>query len=139
MGFKYRGRSREVLKEFGTKEVPAFAERRVKEAAVYALSMAIRLSPFQSGMFVASWRLGIGGKDSSYANVGQRVSKESAASESLVGSLSAINGFKIGHTIVLSNSVPHAGFVEYGSPTTQPRYITKRVKASVRMRFGGVK
>lgn len=139
MGFKYRGKSRQVLKEFSTKDVPEFAERRVKEAALFALRTSIQLSPYQTGMFVASWRLSEGTKDSSYARPGQRSDKESAASESVIASISAIENFKIGHTIILSNSSPHAGFVEYGSPTTQARYITKRVKAAVRMRFGGVK
>jgi hypothetical protein len=139
MGFKYRGNSRQVLKSFSTKEVPEFAEKRIKEAAVHALRMAIQLSPYQTGMFVASWRLSTGTKDSSYASPGQRSDKESAAGESVLSSISAIEGFKLGHTIVLSNSVPHAGFVEYGSPTTPARYITKRVKASVRMRFGGIR
>lgn len=139
MGLRYRGSSRQVLKNFATKDVPEFAERRVKEAAIYALRMAIQLSPFDTGMFVASWRLSNQTKDNSYAERGQRSDKESAASESVVASITAIEGFKIGHTIVLSNSVPHAGFIEYGSPTTPARYITKRVKASVRMRFGGIK
>lgn len=137
MGFKYRGRSRTVMTSFATTTVTKFAERRVREAAVHAISHAIRLSPYASGQFIASWRLNIGSKDPTHAPPGQR-SRDSAAGEAIASSINAISNFKLGQTIVLSNSVRHAQFVEYGSPTTEPRYITKRVKASVRMRFKGV-
>lgn len=139
MGWKYRGQSRQVLKSFATDTVPKYAERRIRSAAVFALRTAMFLSPYRTGQFVASWRVSNGEKDNSYAYEGQRSDKSSASSEALMDSLSAIESFKIGDTLVLSNSVPHAGFVEYGSPTTPARYITKRVKLAVRMLYGGVK
>lgn len=138
MAFRYRGRSREVLTKFATHTVTKHAEGRVKEAAEYALSMAVRLSPFASGTFIASWRIGLHVKDGSEARPGQRGSRETALYEAYAASSAAIASYKLGDALVLSNSVKYAGFIEYGSPTTEPHYITKRVKASVRLRYRGV-
>lgn len=136
MAFKYRGRSRQILIEFPSKTVKEAAEVRVRAIAIHGLQTAYRLSPYRTGAFIASWRLGVNVADPTYAEPGQR-GREIAVAESLTQAIGVLNSFKLGQNIILSNSVPYAGFVEYGSPTTQPRYIGKRIKASITMKFKG--
>jgi len=133
VGLKGKSNAKAVMLDFVNNKVPKKAAQNTRNLAWNALRKAIELSPFYSGQFIASWRLAVGSQDTGYAEKGQRPGRGAAAAEarSQVGV-----GFKLGERIILSNSVPHAKYVEYGSKTTQARYIIPRVKAYLKATYG---
>lgn len=127
-----------ALRTFVNKEVPSKVVATTKQIAEHSLKAAIAMSPYNTGQFMASWRITIGTSPTSeFAAKGKR-SEGAAAAEAMSASAVSISAIKFGQQFTLSNAAPHAQYVEYGSPTTQARYITRRVAMSVGGKYGKI-
>lgn len=131
------GAARAVARRFVVNDVPKHIEETARDVAEFMLEKAIDLSPIQSGRFAASWRITYGTTAPSAAPKGQR-SASAAKSEARAASMLAVKSIKFGKSFVLENATPYAPFVEYGSPTTEARYILRRVAMSVGGKFGKI-
>ena len=136
MGFE-RKQGMAVLRSFINQRVPSRVQATSREIARFALQKALELSPYDSGRFGASWRITLGDSSGQPAAPGKR-SASAARTEAISASSGVISSIKFGQSWSLSNSVPYAEYVEYGSPTTTPRYITRRVAQSIGGKFGRI-
>lgn len=126
-----------LLREFVNTGLPTKIQAKTNEIAWYALNKAIDISPVASGQFAASWRISLDPNAGGYAPEGQR-SHTGARVEANAVSMPVIARLKFGQKFYLTNTVPHAQYVEYGSPTTEARYITRRVAQAVGGKFGRI-
>lgn len=137
MPIRNKEREMGVLRDFANKQAPSRVKATTKEIALFALEKAIDLSPFDTGQFMASWRISLSGPDPEFSESGKR-SLSSARAEPFVTALPTIASLQLGTVFTISNAVPHAEFVEFGSPTSQPHYIVRRVTMAVGGKFGRI-
>lgn len=141
MGFDNRDNALGVLRSFIVNEVPSKIEATARDIAEYAIEKATELSPFDTGQFMASWRVGLSEDAATNPDnfvKGRRSSEYEAATESVDGSRAAIASVRFGQTFYVGNAAPYAVFVEYGSAQVPAHMITQRVAQSIGAVYGRI-
>lgn len=127
-----------VMRSFVNNTIPNKVKATAQQIATFGLEKALQLSPYVSGRFMSSWRVSVGEVSREY-EFDKQASEESAAANARSQSAAAISQISMGVTFYISNASPHAEYVEYGSPTTVPRYITRRVAQAIGGKYGRIK
>lgn len=124
-----------VLRAFINKDVPTKVQATTAEIAAFAFQKAIDLTPFVTGRMMSSWRVTQGASSNDYSS-----EKWGSAGDAAAAAISSspTTSFTLGEPIYISNAAPHATYIEFGSPTTEAHYITRRVAQSVGGKFGRI-
>lgn len=117
--------------------IPSRIEATTREIASYALEKAMVYSPYDTGRFLASWRVSLSSELGQGSEPGRR-SEGNATSESRAMSEAVIRTLKFGQTWYLGNAAPYATYVEYGGEYHPGYQITARVAQSVGGKFGRI-
>lgn len=139
MGWRNRKQGVAVLRQFINNTAPSKIEATTRDIAHYAVEKATEFSPFQTGRFMASWRIGKTPSVGGPAGAGRRGDEFTAATEAVMASTPVIKSIKMGQNFYLGNNVPYAEYVEYGSLTTPAYNITIRVSQSIGAVFGRIR
>lgn len=95
---------------------------KIKRYARAAFSYCIQGSPVLTGRYRASWRIGCGQPDPSSVPELPKEAKDSPIQpdEAIQLAEAALNQYKLGDNIYVTNSVPYADVLEQGSSSKAP-------------------
>lgn len=112
---------------------PAEALRLFREVAKFVHRRVVDLTPVDTGRLRASWNMSIGAANMKTAPMGQR-SAADARSWALRTSAMADQA-KLGDTIIISNSVEYADYVENGTPSMGGYFMLRQAVADLQARL----
>lgn len=138
MGFDNKDEALGILREFVNNQVPSRITAEARDIAEFAVEKATELSPFDTGRFMASWRVSLTQDVGEPAAPGRRSDEYEAATEAVNASRAAVAQISFGKPFYLGNNVPYGVYVEYGGPTAPAHYITQRVAQSIGAVYGKI-
>lgn len=122
-----------LLKAAGDK-----AEMLVRHTALQLQSSMVEMSPVDTGRFKGNWQCGVGS-----ANLSASDPPSSDGSTAVGRTQRALEDWKVGQTIYLTNSLPYARPLEYGwskqAPSGMVRLTVQNYTKALAQSVGGIK